>query len=382
MERVLRPISPVPVFPAELQQERAKHRIESYDVARSVAVIGMVVVNYASIFHPTGVHGWNWLVETADFLAGRAASLFIMLAGIGIGPMAQGAFRDNDHAKMSLVRYSLLKRSFFLLVAGFCLMQFWGSDILHFYALYLVLASWLLFCRPSTLMSMIGINFLVFSIFFYLMQGEVELPIQGASWMVDAIDEYFLGGLYAVLPWGTFMLIGFLVVRSGLIHDRLGLTKAFFWALAAFLGIVVFRAVLGHWQASTLDADQFTFVDLLYMEEGFPITPLFFLSSTATSIMVITTVILLEKVGILQNLFSLLKDMGRFTLTIYIAHILLGQGVRHVLKSFFFSTDSLLVFQMSVFVCLIVTVCFAKYWARHFRYGPLEWLMRYLTCTI
>jgi len=383
MEQVLRPISPAPVFPAELQKEKVKQRVESYDVARSIAVIGMVLVNYSAIFHPTSENGVDWLVGTADFLTGRAAALFIMLAGVGVGLMAQSAFEDNDHGKMVRIRYSLLKRSFFLLVAGFFFMQVWGSDILHFYAVYLVLASWLLNCRASLLLRLAAINFLLFTALFYLMAGEVGLPdIHGVRWAVDAIDDYFFSGLYAVLPWGSFMLIGTFMVRSGLIHNRLRLMKTFFWALFTYLCIVSFQVAVGYWLAKTTAGEGLVFLEVLQAADCFPITPLFFLSSTATSIMVIAAVLLVEKVRMLQNLFSVLKDMGRFTLTIYVGHILWGQGVHQAVKHLFFLPYSHMAFQVSVFTTLILTACCARYWAKHFRYGPLEWLLRSLTCSI
>ena len=50
MERVLPDINPVPVFQEGLQESKEKKRIASYDVARALAVVGMVIVNYHSIF--------------------------------------------------------------------------------------------------------------------------------------------------------------------------------------------------------------------------------------------------------------------------------------------------------------------------------------------
>ena len=58
-------------------------RLEALDAARFLAFCGMVLVNFriAAQVAP----GNDWASTVIDLLEGRAAALFVILAGIGIG---------------------------------------------------------------------------------------------------------------------------------------------------------------------------------------------------------------------------------------------------------------------------------------------------------
>ena len=50
-----------------------------YDVARAIAVIGMVIVNYHNIFLVGRTRHPHWFTGLAFFLQGRAAAIFVGL---------------------------------------------------------------------------------------------------------------------------------------------------------------------------------------------------------------------------------------------------------------------------------------------------------------
>src|SRR5687767_15042860 len=109
-------------------------RIEGYDLARAIAIVFMVLINFQwflmtrSSGDPDEVLP-RWLL---DLPSGRSASLFVTLAGCGASLMARG--------NPSRARKTLLIRAAFLLVAGNLLILVWDIDILHFYAFYLLFA--------------------------------------------------------------------------------------------------------------------------------------------------------------------------------------------------------------------------------------------------
>ena len=70
-------------------------RIPGYDLARSLAIFGMVIVNYSSFMGGWGV-GPGWLVWLVELLPGRAAAIFVVLAGVGMSLMARQG-RDSDN---------------------------------------------------------------------------------------------------------------------------------------------------------------------------------------------------------------------------------------------------------------------------------------------
>ena len=79
------------------------NRIEGYDVARALAVFGMVLVNYKSTMGSEYL-GPEKLVGILSFLDGRAAALFVVLAGIGISLLTRQARETGDVAALTTHR--------------------------------------------------------------------------------------------------------------------------------------------------------------------------------------------------------------------------------------------------------------------------------------
>lgn len=65
------------------QRTPKSNRLEGLDLARYVAFVGMVIVNFKIAMGAEGGEGLLNLLTTA--LEGRAAATFVVLAGIGLG---------------------------------------------------------------------------------------------------------------------------------------------------------------------------------------------------------------------------------------------------------------------------------------------------------
>ena len=70
-------------------------RVVGIDVARAVAVLGMVLVNF-KVLSNTREAGPGWLVALAERLDGRASALFVVLAGVGVGMLTRRAREDGS----------------------------------------------------------------------------------------------------------------------------------------------------------------------------------------------------------------------------------------------------------------------------------------------
>src|SRR5690606_33077669 len=119
---------------ARMAAPRSSGRVDAYDLARAVAIVLMVLVNfqYYLLARPSGEAGEvlpRWIF---DLPSGRSSSLFVTLAGCGIARMARAARAAG--ASLWPVRRTLLVRAAVLLVAGNLLRLVWDIDILHFYA--------------------------------------------------------------------------------------------------------------------------------------------------------------------------------------------------------------------------------------------------------
>ena len=114
-------------------------RIEGYDVARSLAIFGMVVVNFKTTMGAERL-GPEGLIRVLNLLDGRAAALFVVLAGVGISLLSRTARQTNDHLLLGQHRRLLLKCALILFGVGLAYWPVWPADILHFYGAYIVVA--------------------------------------------------------------------------------------------------------------------------------------------------------------------------------------------------------------------------------------------------
>ena len=93
-----------------LTQPSVKKRIIGIDVARALAVIGMIVVNFKIVI---GENGLSWVKSFAGIFDGKAAATFVVLAGVGLALMTNSAIKNNDKSKLKIVRNRILKRALF-----------------------------------------------------------------------------------------------------------------------------------------------------------------------------------------------------------------------------------------------------------------------------
>ena len=90
----------------------SSERLHAYDIARGLAFLGMVVVNYRILLSGLDPVGPDWLNGLTDAFTGRAAALFVVVAGAGISLMASRA-KEKD-AGLAAFRFTLCKRALFL----------------------------------------------------------------------------------------------------------------------------------------------------------------------------------------------------------------------------------------------------------------------------
>jgi len=99
-------------------QTPKSNRLEGLDLARYIAFVGMVIVNFKIAMGAEGDDGVLGLLTTA--LEGRAAATFVVLAGIGLG---LAGLKGIDQTIVVTV-----KRALFLLVIGLLNMTIFDAD--------------------------------------------------------------------------------------------------------------------------------------------------------------------------------------------------------------------------------------------------------------
>jgi len=131
------------------KQANKGNRLEGLDLARYVAFVGMVVVNFKIAMKAEEGEGLLNLLTTA--LEGRAAATFVVLAGVGLG--LAGLKRLDQTISVTI------KRAMFLLAIGLLNMTIFDADILHYYAFYFLFGGLLLPLGSRALFGgLVGLN--------------------------------------------------------------------------------------------------------------------------------------------------------------------------------------------------------------------------------
>src|SRR4051812_36617682 len=98
-------------------------RIQGYDLARSLALLGMIVFHFGLVMAKDATRP-RWLAAVMGCLDGRAATLFVVLAGVGLTLRSRRA-AEAGGPPPAQVRATLTRRGLFLLAAGFVNLLVW-----------------------------------------------------------------------------------------------------------------------------------------------------------------------------------------------------------------------------------------------------------------
>ena len=331
-------------------------RLHGLDIARFLAFVGMVLVNFRAVANSDEGQDYATLITHA--IEGRAAALFVVLAGVGL---------TLSHAPAGL----LLRRAAFLFVIGILNMLIFDADILHYYALYFLVG--IAYLNASDRGLLLGATTIMALSLFALVTLDYS---QGWDW--DSLEyeifwtfEGFLlhslfNGWHPVLPWAAFILFGMWLGRRPL--DRPGAQwHMLIWgsvvsALAAIPGMLV----------------QSTEMHELFGVYPIPPWPFYVLAGAGSATAMIGAVLLLTPSLQRLHLAEWLAAPGRQALTLYVAHIMLGMGVMEAMGWIDGGLAPGAVFWGSLGFCALA-VLYARVWTRFARRGPLEWLLHLVT---
>ncbi len=127
-------------------------RIIGFDVARSLAILGMILVHFGLVLSKDRTSP-PALATVLDILDGRAAMLFVLLAGIGITLIFRRRVESNNSSEIGLLCKTLIRRGMFLFVLGILNLVIWPGDILRVYGVTFLLAACLIQASFRTLLA-------------------------------------------------------------------------------------------------------------------------------------------------------------------------------------------------------------------------------------
>ncbi len=356
-------------------------RIIGYDLARSLAMLGMIVVHFTLVASGTGAgdqHEPSLLSGLIAALDGRPAALFMVLAGIGLALMSRRARLAPTPAVVAGTRRVFIRRGVFLLLIGFVNLLIWPGDILRVYGVSFFIAAALMAVPGRRLLAIAGLFVLVFSAMVLFADfdrhWDWETLTYHGLWTWEGVFRNLLfDGFRSVLPWAGFVLFGMWLGRLDLTDPKIN-RRLFVAAVAVAVGAeLLSRTLLSYWftEANT-GVDRETLV-ALFGTQSVPALPLFLLAAGGTAVAVIALCVRLGQIcprPVLQPLVA----MGQMALTWYFAHIVIGLGALE--EAGMVGTETLPVAAAYGLGFFIVAVLLSWIYKRRFRSGPLEWLMR------
>jgi uncharacterized membrane protein YeiB len=368
-----------------------RSRIIGIDVARGLALVGMLAVHVFPTFDDDGS------ASAATALAsGRGAAIFATMAGVGLVLVAGRRGQVSSAARVSLVVRALL-----LLILGLLLGYVTvagGLDvyvILPYYAMMFLLAVPLLGVRPSLLAALSSVLAAAATFVILATVGAVADPSEGIDPTIgDAVRHpvgmlvlLLLGGAYPAVVWLAYISAGMAMGRLDLSSKRVAA-----WLLGggAALSVVswlvswVLLSPLGglqhlrdsappgaDWPDARLlwepwgDFDTYWWYAIRAPHSG---APLDMLHTLGFAVATLGAALLVTRLPTAVRLLRPLADAGSMVLTLYCAHIV-------VLATGFLGDHP----YVQYLTLLAGMITFAVLWKSRFARGPLEELIARLS---
>lgn len=353
-----------------------KGRIFGLDLARALAVIGMILVNYKLAMNAQAA-GPDWLQTITGLFEGRASALFVILAGIGVSLMTAKARASEDETLLQTTQRLLFRRAGFLFVTGMMLLLIgWSADILHYYAVFLVIAAMLIKTSNSHLLiGTIGtviVSILQLMMLDYSYGWSENYHQYEILWTWSGFTRNLLfNGFHPIFPWLAFFLLGMWVGRIGWLTQRK--TRVRLLQISASVAVIteMVSAWLVHRFTTTLS---FEGAQSLFGTKPMPPNPIYFIAAASSALAMLVICIEVAERWRERMSVQALISTGQLSLTHYVAHVMIGLVPLQLTGqlengSVVFSTIYALIFYVAAIV-------FSYYWKKRHSRGPLEQLMR------
>ena len=356
-------------------------RIVGYDVARAIAFLGMVFVNY-KFQMGADQYGVEWLLWLSDWFDGRPAVTFVILAGVGT-TLLKTHYPKTEHVHPFAKPFStILRRAIFLFFLGLLFSRIWYADILHFYGVYFIAAIFLVNASNCMIWTIAGVA-LIFSLllpayFHFADLASIDRVWDQQFWTrTGFFEDLFVNGSYPVFPWIVYFILGIWLGRKNLSDDHLQKK------ILLIAGLCIVYCELIAWLVQNIlipesDFNRLRLLKLFTDTSPFSRSLISIISASGTALLVIIlSVKLANKAGPARWLKPMVAT-AQMSLTLYIVHI--GVFQLFLMVSGLGDMDNSLEFAWlwAAIFCL-GALPFSYYWVGHFGRGPLEKILRWVS---
>ena len=358
-----------------------KKRIIGYDVARALAVFGMVIVNF-KIVMGAEQNGPDWLVSLVGMFDGRAAATFVVLAGVGVSLTSRRGRVSGDHEQVAEERNTLLRRALFLFVGGMLYATIYPADILHFYGIYIGVAAFVLVASTRQLWTYSALLVIAFAVMLFTLDYEQEwdwdtLEYAGFWTPSGMVRHLFYNGFHPVIPWLAFLLVGMVLGRQDM-GDSSVRRRVFAWGLGVALVAEGISWFLVHTLSAGVSVAEREIIVAIFGTSAMPPMPFYMLAGAGTASAVIAASVALGERCEGASWIHPFVRTGQLSLTLYVAHVVLGMSILEAVD-WMGSAQTLPRALFAAAVFFLVGVVFSYLWLARYKLGPLEAIMRKLT---
>ncbi len=393
-----------------VQPVARKERIQSLDILRGIAILGILLMNIQSFAMPgaaylnpfafgdmEGLNYWVFILGNI-FADQKFITIFSILFGAGIVLVTEKA--EKKTGTSTRLHY---KRNFWLLVIGLLHAHLiWYGDILVAYSIGGFVVYFFRKMKPKTLLI---IGFLLFSVHsvLYLFIG-MSIPF----WPEDAIQETMLiwqPGTDAIqqeinaitgtlseqisynsasavemqttvfllmMFWKTagLMLIGMALFKHGILSAQKNIS---FYKKGMVLGFLIGFPIVIYGLYANLEAG-FSFEYSMFIGSQFN-----YWGSLFVSFGYICAIMLFAKSGKYDELKARFASVGQMALTNYIAQSLISVFLFFGIGFGLFGEVNRVLQLCIVFVIWGIQLWWSKYWLDRYKFGLFEWIWRSLT---
>lgn len=355
---------------------RTGTRVEGFDLARALAFLGMVFVNFRIAIATDGA-GPQWLNWLDTRLDGRAAATFVTLAGVGVSLMSRKARDSGSEDEPGRVRGVVRKRATFLFVAGLLYWPIWPADILHYYGVFLAIAAFLIAVPDRRLLAIAVALVVAFPLLLifgpeYSLGWDWEKLVYLDFWTPRGFVRNLLyNGFHPVIPWLAFLLLGMWLGRKNW-TDRAMCKRLLVLGLLGAVGVETLSLFLVKVASPPLTPEDALAV---FGTRPMPPMPLYMIAAAGSAVTVIVLSVLVARRHAGAAWLKPLVSTGQLALTLYVGHVVVGLAPLAVVDKL--EGRGTVAFSMAWAggFCLCA-ILFAYAWRKRFRRGPLEWLMR------
>lgn len=301
-------------------------RLIGLDVARAIALVGVVAMNYAgSLVTPGSDRGfWGRVFDPyTGVLSTRFAAAFVVVAGIGITLLTERARVSGNRAEVRRARRRLARRGLLLYAVGFFLDFTWPGTILFYYGAYFLIATMLFrFTTRSLTVIALASGFAATTVSTWSTwrwsRGEPVdwLDVDRVNSLQDLAVRTFLDYTHPVLPWITFVCTGMIIGRH--------LPTIAAWRRRVLV-ISVTTTVSLYLVATILDRTSSrngVIVHHLTSMQTFDRGLVFLLSTLGIAVIAVLVVDSIARRASTNPLVVVFQRAGQLTLSLYLLHVL------------------------------------------------------------